>query len=130
LRTQKRPALLVVGYRTDRRNGEDIAVKLSPILAERNLPSRYESVIGSRIYLSVRGLSIERIGIDDTYCIVLIYMPAQKEDDKPFLLHGAVVEGRVERTFFSIVRRRGDGSVPITAREIHAYLSTGRRLRP
>ncbi|GAA3224519.1 hypothetical protein GCM10017691_12600 [Pseudonocardia petroleophila] len=127
----ERAGLLVIGFRTDKRNGEDVAVKLSPLPLLSNCSKRYEDIIDSRIYPAVRGLSVEQIEVSPDVCIVVIYIPAQREDDKPFLVHGAIVEGKVEQTFFSIVRRRGEGSVPITAREVHALLSVGRRrLRP
>jgi hypothetical protein len=55
-------------------------------------------------------------------------VPPQPEELKPFLVHGAILEGKVEGAFVSIVRRRGEHSVPITAPAIHAMLSAGRAL--
>jgi len=37
--------------------------------------------------------------------LMLIAVPAQPDDLKPFLVHGAIVDGREERSFISIIRR-------------------------
>ena len=58
----------------------------------------------------------------------LIDVPPQPEELKPFLVHGAIVDGRVEGTFISIVRRRGEASIPMTAPMIHAQIAAGRAL--
>ena len=60
---------------------------------------------------------------------LLVGAAAQPEELKPFLVHGAVTaEGETEGSFISIVQRRGEGSVPITAPMIHATLAAGRAL--
>jgi hypothetical protein len=60
--------------------------------------------------------------------LVLIDVPPQPEELKPFLVHGAIVNGRIEGAFISIVRRRGESSIPITAPMIHSTLAAGRAL--
>ena len=60
--------------------------------------------------------------------LVLLDIPPQPEELKPFLVHGAIVDGRVEGAFISIVRRRGESSIPITAPMIHSTLAAGRAL--
>jgi len=47
--------------------------------------------------------------------LMLIDIPPQPEELKPFLVHGAIVDGRIEGAFISIVRCRGESSIPITA---------------
>lgn len=54
----------------------------------------------------------------------LVDIPPQPEEIKPFLVSGAIVDG----AFISIVRRRGEGSVPTTAQEMHSTLVAGRAL--
>lgn len=41
---------------------------------------------------------------------------------------GAIVQGRTEGAFISIVRRRGEHSVPLSPAVIHAALAAGRAL--
>jgi hypothetical protein len=73
-------------------------------------------------------LSVSQIPVVGGH-IVLIDVPSQPEEHKPFLVQGAVTtDGKVEGGFISIVRRRGEDSIPITAVAIHATLSAGRAL--
>lgn len=60
--------------------------------------------------------------------MILIDIPPQPEELKPFLVHGAIVNGAVEGAFISIVRRRGESSIPTTASMIHSTLAAGRAL--
>jgi hypothetical protein len=60
--------------------------------------------------------------------IILVLVPPQPEELKPFLVTGAIVGDRVEGAFISIVRRRGEHSIPISAPAIHASLAAGRAL--
>lgn len=60
--------------------------------------------------------------------LLVVHIPPQPEKLKPFLVHGAIVGGKVEGAFISIVRRRDEHSVPITAPAIHAMLAAGRAL--
>jgi hypothetical protein len=60
--------------------------------------------------------------------IFVVHVPPQPEEHKPFLVQGAIVNGKVEGAFISILRRRGEESIPITAASIHATLSAGRAL--
>jgi hypothetical protein len=57
--------------------------------------------------------------------LILIDVPPQPEELKPFLVHGAVVDGKAEGEFISIVRRQGDETIPITAKAIHSTLAAG-----
>ncbi|NUT46376.1 MAG: hypothetical protein HOV94_03500 [Saccharothrix sp.] len=119
-------ALLVVGARTKKVDGVDTVAKLTPVPREGNRPQRYSDVIDARVYPPVRGLSVRLVDTGDDRCLVVVDIPAQREADKPFLVHGALVGGKVEGAFFSIVRRRGEASVPVTAREVHAMMAAGR----
>jgi hypothetical protein len=48
----------------------------------------------------------------DNGLLIVIDVPPQPEELKPFLVHGAVVDGKAEREFISIVRRQGDEAIP------------------
>jgi hypothetical protein len=43
-------------------------------------------------------------------------------------VHGAIVGDKTEGAFISIVQRRGEHSITITAQSIHATLAAGRAL--
>ena len=55
-------------------------------------------------------------------------VPRQEEELKPFLMHGAFVNGKVQGAYISIVRRSGGDSIPITAQQIRSTLAAGRAL--
>jgi hypothetical protein len=76
----------------------------------------------------VDGLEVFSVRAEAGGDLLAISVPPQPEELKPFLVHGAILEGKVEGAFVSIVRRRGEHSVPITAPAIHAMLSAGRAL--
>jgi len=75
----------------------------------------------------VDDLQIEALAGNDGD-LVLLDIPPQPEDLKPFLVHGAIIDGKTEGAFISIVRRRGDSSIPTIAAMIHATLAAGRAL--
>jgi len=45
---------------------------------------------------------------------------------KPFLVHGAVVKGKVNDAYYSIVTRRDNHAVPTTPEAVHALTAAGR----
>jgi hypothetical protein len=60
--------------------------------------------------------------------LLAILVPAQPEESKPVLVHGAIVGDKTEGAFISIVQRRGEHPITITAQSIHATLAAGRAL--
>jgi hypothetical protein len=120
--------IVVVGLETRATvAGDDVIRKVTPTPHDPRIVRRYQHVLHDRLYPPPDGLRIERVAQPDGD-IILIDIPPQPEELKPFLVHGAVVDGKVEGAFISIVRRRGDGSIPVTAPMIHATLVAGRAL--
>lgn len=119
--------LVVVGLETSSTTGQDVIKRVRPMAPDSRIVRRYQQVLEQRLYPPPAGLRIEPIKLP-AGDLVLIDVPPQPEDLKPFLVHGAVVEGRTEDAFISIVRRRGDSSIPTTAPMIHATLAAGRAL--
>jgi hypothetical protein len=122
------PALLVIGLRTAKEDGGEVVRKVTP--AKRSVLSvdQYRKVIDAHVHPAIDGLTVETVDIGNGRALLMIGVPAQPSDYKPFLVHGAIVGERIEGAFISIVRRRGDGSVPTTASQIHAALVAGRAL--
>lgn len=119
--------LVVVGLATKGKAGMDVIAKVTAMPHDPRVVRRYQDALEKHLYPPVDGLKIERItGIGGD--LVLVDVPPQPEELKPFLVHGAVVGGRSEGAFISIVRRRGDTSIPITAPMIHTTLAAGRAL--
>lgn len=89
--------------------------------------SRYRRVLDQRLYPPILGIRIDLVPTDKGKALIAIDVPPQPEESKPFLVHGAITaQGDVEGAFISIVQRRGEGSIPITAPMIHATMAAGR----
>ena len=88
---------------------------------------RYQQALETRLFPPPDHLSIAPVAIGSGG-VVLIDIPPQPEELMPFLVHGDFVDGRIEGSFMSIVRRRGESSIPVTAPMIHSTLAAGRAL--
>jgi hypothetical protein len=121
------PGLLVLGYRTKRVAGRDVIVKHCPTAIGRSTCERYRAIIDQRVFPPIRGLEVHHVG-DEGAATVVVSIPAQHDHDRPFLVHGAIVDGRHEGGFVSIVRRRGEHSIPVSPAAIHAALAAGRQV--
>ena len=118
---------IVVGLRTKQVPGGEVISALSPIPEPKGGMRRHRQAIDNRVFPPPDGLRLHQVNISGGAMIV-IHVPPQPEEHKPFLVHGAIVNGKVEGAFISILRRRDDESIPITAQSIHATLAAGRAL--
>jgi hypothetical protein len=89
---------------------------------------RYKKALEAHLHPTPDNFRIESVDVRDDGMLILIDVPPQPEERKPFLVHGAVVDGEVRELFISIVRRRDESSISTTAREIHSTLAAGRAL--
>ena len=120
--------LVVVGMATKRIPGGEEIRSINPFPRDDSMPRRYQQTLERRVFPPPDNLSVESILVGTDKMLILIDVPPQPEELKPFLVHGAIVEGRIEGAFISIVRRRGESSIPITAPMIHSTLAAGRAL--
>jgi len=121
--------LLLLGYRTKKRQQEEVVASVAPIPEARAEVRRLRHVVDAHVYPPVPGLRVtfhRLTGVDGG--VVAILVPRQDAALRPFLVQGTVAAGRVEGAFFSIVARRGDDSVPVVASHVHALLA-GRLLQ-
>lgn len=119
--------LVIVGLATKKHAGIDAIHAVMPVPHNPNIRRRYVQILQNRIYPPPDNLRVEVIAVPDGE-LVAIDIPAQPEELKPFLVHGAVIEGRVNDTFISIVQRREDEGIPSSVASIHAMLAAGRAL--
>ncbi|WP_143570777.1 AlbA family DNA-binding domain-containing protein [Streptomyces acidiscabies] len=119
--------ILVVGYRTKKTRHGEVIAKFTPEKEELVRANRYRSVIDARVFPLVDGLKVRTSRQEGGY-VLSILVPPQAEENKPFLVHGAIVDGKMEGAFISVVRRRGEASIPITGPAIHSMLAAGRGL--
>lgn len=120
--------LVVVGMGTKPVPGGEEIRALHPVPRNKAMVGLYKQALEDHLYPLPNNFRIEPIDMPEDEMLILIDVPPQPEELKPFLVHGAIVDGKVEGAFISIVRRRGEGSIPITAQAIHSTLAAGRAL--
>ncbi|WP_146069670.1 hypothetical protein [Arthrobacter sp. B0490] len=117
--------VLVFGLATRKRNGVDVISDVTPMPRDQTIRRRYVQALDVRIVPPIEDLRVELLhhGEGD---LLLIEVPVQSEENKPFLVHGAVIDGKVQGNFFSIVRRRQDEMASTHPANVHANLTVGR----
>lgn len=126
-------SLLLIGSKAtkDPHTGEEAISKVTSALTPFNA-QQYHQIIDNRVFPPVLGLTVNGYTVPlkggRQGHLLAIRVPAQPEESKPFLVHGAIVDGKVEGAFISIVQRRGEHSIPITGPSVHATLAAGRAL--
>jgi len=119
-------AVLVIGYREASGASNEIGT-LTPVKDTYLNATQIQEVLDARIVPPVDGLRIEQFATAPGESVLAIYVPKQPSEMQPYLVHGAIAEGKIEGAFFSIVRRRGEGSITTSAQQIHAYIVAGKR---
>ncbi|MGN7858945.1 hypothetical protein ACTJI8_00030 [Microbacterium sp. 22303] len=119
-------AVLVIGYK-EAPGGANTIGSLTPVADSILNTAQIHELLDARIVPPVDGLIIEKFVVTATDSVLAIYVPKQPSEMQPYLVHGAIAEGKVEGAFFSIVRRRGEGSITTSAQQIHAYIVAGKR---
>ncbi|MGP4046853.1 ATP-binding protein [Streptomyces sp. 2A115] len=119
--------IVVVGMRGKKVPGGEIISAICPVPMDGRMLRNYQTAIEQHLYPPPDYLDIETVPVEEGNLVVL-HIPPQPEEHKPFLVHGAIMDGKVEGAFISIVRRRGESSIPITAPAVHATLAAGRAL--
>lgn len=117
--------LLLIGYRTKKVNGIDIIEKVTPVQHAPTRLQAYADVLKYRIHPPIGGVKIGSLPVEGNE-LIYVYVPAQPEENKPYVITGALVDDCYVSTGISIVRRQGDSCIPVTAQEIHAALVVGR----
>jgi hypothetical protein len=121
--------VIVVGAATKKAEGVETITRVDGIRPEGFSPHRARMIIDTRVYPPVVGLTVRRVLIRGSQLAIgYVHIPPQDPSTQPFLVHGAIVGRKVEGSFISIVKRRGDQSLSVRAEELHAWLVAGRRL--
>jgi hypothetical protein len=120
--------LVVVSMSSKKVPGGEEIRELHPVPRDKTMVQRYKKALEAHLHPPPDNIHIDAIDVSDDGMLLLIDVPPQPEEHKPFLVHGAVVDGEVRELFISIVRRRGESSISTTAREIHSTLAAGRAL--
>jgi hypothetical protein len=114
--------LLVIGYRTKKKNGIDVIDKITPVQPRPTRLQSYADIVKSRIHPPISGLQLGDVPVGENQ-IIYFYIPPQPEENKPYLVTGAMLDGAYAAAGISIVRRQGDGCTHVSAQEIHEAYS-------
>jgi Schlafen, AlbA_2 len=122
--------LIVFGAKAKKVPGGEVIRQVRGVTPRYNdTAARYLKVLDRHVYPPPYGMRIDLVPTNHELALIVIEVPPQPEEFKPFLVHGAITaDGDTEGAFISIVQRRGEGSIPITAPMIHASIAAGRAL--
>ena len=121
--------LVIIGLQTKNDGTGDVIRKVTPVPHDRKIVHKYLQLLDRRLFPLPDDLQVEAIADGSgTGDLILVNIPPQPEELKPFLVHGTVIGGKADEAFISIVRRRGDSSIPASAAAIHTMLAAGRAL--
>ena len=118
--------VLLIGPVTRTHGGRDIIKKMVPPPMSDIRPAGYRGVIDRLIFPPPRDLGIEAIEIEPDRGILFIEIPPQPHALFPFLVVGAIVDGKMLGNHFSLVHRHGDRGVATKPEEVHGLLVAGR----
>jgi hypothetical protein len=119
-------AVMVIGFKESSGGGRNQLGSVTPVANYLINPAQIREVLDARIVPPLDGVLVEAFAVTATESVLAIFVPKQPAEMQPYLVHGVVVGDKVEGAFFSIVRRRGEGSIPTTAQQIHTYIVAGR----
>lgn len=117
--------LVVVGLESKKRDGFDTIEAVTPLPHDRNIRRKYVQIINTRVYPPIEHLNVETVPVPNGD-LLLIEIPPQVEELKPFFVHGTIVGDRTLGTFISIVQRGDEEVVSSHPAAIHSMLAVGR----
>ncbi|BCJ33840.1 hypothetical protein Athai_13430 [Actinocatenispora thailandica] len=119
--------VVVFGMGTKKVGSGEVVASIHPVPTDGHTVRRHRQALEAHVYPLPTGLDVEIVPADGGTLLV-VHVPPQLDTVKPFLVHGAIVDDRVEGAFISIVRRHGEDTIPTTAPAVHAAMSINRVL--
>lgn len=126
LANRREGGVLVLGLTTRKRDGQDVVHAVRPLPPEKLPPRRYQQSLDKWVFPRPQDLVIETIEIEPDGALMFILVPPQPDALHPFLVTGAIQDGRVLGNHFSLVRRRGDETALTQAEAVHGLMVAGR----
>lgn len=122
--------VLLIGAKTFSLHGRDTIEKITPIQVNADsskIKQKYASILRSNIFPPIKNLKIEEISSAEGLTMLII-IPSQPEELKPFLIHGEILDGKIVKNYISFVERNGDSSYTYSPQSIHSMLAAGRSM--
>ncbi|MFE2387074.1 AlbA family DNA-binding domain-containing protein [Streptomyces misionensis] len=118
--------LLIIGIASEKDlSGNDILARVTPCRRGSIHPQRYMQILRERVVPPVEGLRLDVIPVDSGD-IMVVYIPPQPEEIKPFIVKGAMIGSKVSGSFFSIPHRRGSDKWAMSPEAVHSTLVAAR----
>jgi hypothetical protein len=118
--------LIFIGAKTKRHHDGDVLQAISDFELDLLKPPQYRSNLSAKMHPAVEGLEIRTLPTRGTRGTAYIYVPAQRDELKPFVVKGVVVSGSVRATHVCIPVRDGEDTRYAGSTEVHALLQAGR----
>jgi hypothetical protein len=115
--------IIVIGAGTRKVDGRDVIQCLYRFPATEAV-QKVRGILQKRIYPPIADLQVEAVTAD-TGELLIIDIPSQPNELKPFMIHGISISGNVREIFFSIPQRQGENTIFLTLPAIHARLLAG-----
>ncbi|WP_229674762.1 AlbA family DNA-binding domain-containing protein [Nakamurella endophytica] len=118
--------LLIFGMATRKVGSGEVLGRITPVVVDGYSVRRHRQALEKHLYPFPTGLSVSIVATAAGGKLLIIELPPQPDTSKPYLVHGAIVDGKVRGSFVSVVRRSGEDSIPIEAPALHALMSANR----
>lgn len=125
--------IIVIGGTTDRganKNGGEIITAVDGLHEVRKKPRAYMASLRDLIFPPLADISIEVVEGPSNRPIILVDIPPQPDEQKPFLVRRAIGlnDDKMDSKGFTIAQRRGEDTVYVDAASLHAQIAAGRAL--
>jgi Putative DNA-binding domain len=115
-----RGGVLVIGLETAKQDGRDVIAGLRPVEAAKVNIEQHRMIVRARCIPHIRGLEVEWLKADDNTGYLVIYVPAQPESEKLFVVtSGQLADG------IRVPVRDDDATHWFPAEGLQRFLSNG-----
>jgi hypothetical protein len=118
--------ILVIGLVTIKRYGTDTVRSFRAQPLDLLRTRRYRHTLNKWVFPPIEGLVVETATTEPDRGLLFVLVPPQPDSLRPFLVTGAVQEGKLLGSYFSLVRRREDESLATDPIAVHGQLLAGR----
>ena len=117
--------LLLIGFKTQVENGEEIVSELGPIPRDKMDLDQHRKLIRTRVMPPPRGFTVEWIDCGDARGVLVIDIPAQSQTQRPFVVPGPSGNDKASERSVAVPVREADGTHWLPQSEIRRLLALG-----
>lgn len=118
---------ILIGIKTEKSDlhwGDEIK-ELRPFKQDLVDTTQYENVISSWVFPTLENATVEWVKTEEGKGIVVITIPEQSNNAKPFLNYNAIDGKKRKETFFGFTQRRSDTNQPAIITDLQKALRSG-----